>query len=151
MAEMENALGALGGLVDACGDALTQLSEPSEGEAVAVRAPRSSRGIKRSYDFFYDEEEAAHALAQVPSNPAGKGQRLKRPVVRDGATVGGAPDGGAKAARQETPRRARAPRSPDEKRKLSRQMAAFMRAGVLVLPPDVKACAGQVALDGTRA
>lgn len=45
-------------------------------------------------------------------------------------------------AKEEVPppqRRGKPPRSPDEKRKLSRQMAAFMRYGVLQLPEHVKA------------
>jgi hypothetical protein len=126
----------LGGLIDACETARSQLSDAAAdapplvlgptGAAVPVRGPRTSRGVKRSRG----ELLAAHTLL-VPTSP-GKGKRSsgKRPAI---PTLGGA-EGGRMAGR-----RARAPRSPDEKRKLSRQMAAFMRLGVLVLPADVKA------------
>ena len=85
--------------------------------AAVVRAPRTARVVKRRVE---PEEEPARARPPAkrpkPSGPA-------QPQANPGKAI--------------VP--VRAPRSPDEKRKLSRQMAAFMRYGVLVLPSDVKA------------
>ncbi len=127
----------LDALGEACEDALTQLSEPPGDTeatlpagpiAVPVRAPRTSRAnLKRGFE----EVEAAQALL-VPTSPG----KLKRPAAKRPAKH---LTHDADANKKQAPRRARAPRSPDEKRKLSRQMAAFMRYGVLVLPADVKA------------
>jgi hypothetical protein len=139
------ALAGMGGLLDACESARSQLSEgavaaaapaspragPASGALPVVRGPRSSRGVKRSRE----ELAAAHTLLAPTSpvkskRPSGKRASGKWPLVGNPTQGEGARPAG---------RRARAPRSPDEKRKLSRQMAAFMRLGVLVLPADVKA------------
>ena len=85
--------------------------------AAVVRAPRTARVVKRRAEP--DEEPARARPAAKRPKPAG-------------------PPAPANPGKAIVPARVRAPRSPDEKRKLSRQMAAFMRYGVLVLPSDVK-------------
>jgi hypothetical protein len=76
-----------------------------------VRAPRTARVVKRRVEQAEEPLRARQAAAKRPKTDA----TAKNPGV--------------------VPAK---PRSPDEKRKLSRQMAAFMRYGVLVLPADVK-------------
>ena len=90
------------------------LAAPPPPQPLPLRQPRSSRGVpKRAFEEL--EYDRAVMLQQAP-----RGKRSKR----------GAPQSTGAA---------RAPRSPDEKRKLSRQMTAYMRLGLLVLPEHVKA------------
>jgi len=106
----------LAGLLAACETATIPplLEAPLPPAGPEGRAARVGRGTKRS---------------RGDSPPAGLvSQRKKRlPPKRKAVPVAPAQ------------RRGRPPRSPDEKRKLSRQMAAFMRYGVLHLPEHVKA------------
>ena len=128
---LDGMLNGLDGLLDACETARSQLSEEEAaaptvgGSAPVLRAPRSRP--KRSRD---EVVEAANTL--LTQSPA-KRPAVKRPVGKPTSNPTPGADG------RPAGRRARAPRSPDEKRKLSRQMAAFMRYGVLVLPENVKA------------
>ena len=111
----------LDGLLMAVSARLTedeQLAAAKAAGAAVLRAPRTARVVKRRV-------EPAEEPARGRPAPA------KRPKTDPLA---------ANPGKANVPARVqRAPRSPDEKRKLSRQMAAFMRYGVLVLPADVKA------------
>ena len=127
----------LDGLADVSFQELSQL--PPEGAEEAghplTRGPRSSRGgVKRP--LADDAEDLAEIAEVMLSSPAkarrGASQRSVAIHLAESAA-------GTKGGRgQQLVRRQRAPRSPDEKRKLSRQMAAYMRYGVLVLPANVK-------------
>lgn len=115
-------LDGLDGLLMACESArLSQetLAEADPGAAV-VRAPRTARAVKRRVE------------------PVDEPARPRAPAAKRPKPAAGQQPAPANPGHRLVPR-ARAPRSPDEKRKLSRQMAAFMRLGVLVLPADVKA------------
>ena len=105
----------LDGLLTAC----ETLEAGDFPDAAVVRAPRTARVVKRRVEAVEEAPPARAPVAKRPkSGPVGPSSGKAQPP----------PAGGG----------ARAPRSPDEKRKLSRQMAAFMRYGVLVLPADVK-------------
>ena len=113
----------LDGLLMVCESARLSQEQLDGGDAgllgaAVVRAPRTARVVVKRRVEPEEEPPRARPAAKRPK-PAG-------------------PPAPANPGKAIVPARVRAPRSPDEKRKLSRQMAAFMRYGVLVLPSDVK-------------
>ena len=124
----------LDGLADVSFQQLSQLpTEPGDeaGHPLAV-GPRSAR--KRPLaDDAEDLAEIAEVMLASPAK-ARRGASQRSVAIHLAESAAGTKGGRG----QQAARRTRAPRSPDEKRKLSRQMAAYMRYGVLVLPPNVK-------------
>jgi hypothetical protein len=124
----------LDGLADISFQELSQLPpEPGAeaGHPLAV-GPRPSR--KRPLaDDAEDLAEIAEVMLASPAK-ARRGASQRSVAIHLAERAAGTQGGRG----QQAARRTRAPRSPDEKRKLSRQMAAYMRFGVLVLPPNVK-------------
>ena len=109
----------LDGLLMVCESARLSQEQLDGGDAgllgaAVVRAPRTARVVVKRRVEPEEEPPRARPAAKRPKTAA------------------------ANPVKASVPARVRAPRSPDEKRKLSRQMAAFMRYGVLVLPSDVK-------------